>query len=69
MQVAYIWASALWQISVLFGGAAFTYKSGNGWWVAGAIILVLLASTSLDKRVSKWEAQTHINHPKGPSHE
>lgn len=55
MKTAYIWASAFWQVSVLAGGATFTYLSGNGWWIAGAIILSALSGDSFGKRLDKWQ--------------
>ncbi|WP_407473550.1 hypothetical protein [Sulfitobacter sp. PM12] len=54
MKAAYIWASAFWQVSVLAGGSTFTYISGNGWWIVGGLILMILGSQGLSSRLDKW---------------
>lgn len=54
MKAAYIWASAFWQVSVLAGGATLTYLSGNGWWIGGAIVLMLLSGSSVSVRLDSW---------------
>lgn len=58
---AYIWASAFWQVSVLAGGSTLTYLSGNGWWVGGAVILVLMGSAGLKSRLDAWRDEDSRN--------
>lgn len=66
MIVAYIWTSAFWQISVLAGGAYMTHLSGSAWWIAGAVILMLMTGYSFSLRMDEWTKQkTHNSEPFG----
>ena len=53
-RVAYIVSSAVFQISMIGGGAWFTFNGGGPFWLIGGIVLSMLGSAALGRRCDQW---------------
>ena len=53
-RAAYIVSSAVYQISMMGGGAWFTFNDGGPFWLFGGAVLSLLASAGMKQRCNRW---------------